>query len=252
MLYSFYMKSIDIGLIIAMKEEADVLASSLDLKLNKLFKQEFLLYSNQDESIVVLCPGVNRNFTSEGRTVCRVGKVSAGIIASILIQKYRPKMIVNCGTAGGIKSAGVEIGDIIIADNVVNHDCHFINSPYKEYGSRKIAIKNYKLQLLKQSYKIGTVSSGESFITTTFEWNALRKSKAVAKEMEAAGILQAAEILNYKKPIFIIKSITDLIDEKIQTRTSHSQYMKNYLTAIKSLKSIIKEIIDNRTKFLSL
>ena len=52
---------------------------------------------------------------------CGVGKVFAALCTEAMILKYNPKMIINVGVAGCLDK-NLKIGDIVIADNVVQHD----------------------------------------------------------------------------------------------------------------------------------
>ena len=53
--------------------------------------------------------------------VCGIGKVFAAICAQTMILKYNPDVIINTGVAGTL-SDELSIGDIAIADSVVQHD----------------------------------------------------------------------------------------------------------------------------------
>ncbi len=239
--------SVDIGLIVAMKEEADILASSIGLRQNKTQKGNFLTYTNSLNDIVLLTPGLDNLYQSYGNPISRVGKVSAGVITTLLIEHYHPRVIINAGTAGGIKSSGVNIGEIIVADSVSNHDVHIPSEGYNEYGIRKISTTNLKkLAVISQLYKTGLVSSGESFSATSIEWKTMKKNKALVKEMEAAGIFQAMQILGSTTPVYFIKSITDINDEDIYVKKSSEEFLMNFKFAMKQLSSFIKEMIDNK------
>lgn len=237
---------IDIGFIVAMKEEADLLASFLGLKYVKNTVSSYSKYVNIDESFVMLTPGVDINYMIEGKPVNRVGKVSAGIITTILVEEYSPKIIINCGTAGGIGKK-VKIGDLVIADYVTNHDIRFPYHDSNFWTQRKIPLKfNHKLQFIKSEYKLGTVTSAESFTTVPEDWKAIRKSNAIAKDMEAAGVIQALEIINYNNPCFIIKSITDIVSVTINERKAYDMFMKNFTSSLSRLSKIIKEIVSEK------
>jgi 5'-methylthioadenosine/S-adenosylhomocysteine nucleosidase len=243
--------SVRVGLIIAMKEEADILASAIGLTQRKTKKGNYLTYTNTQGDIVMLTPGLDERFLCFGTPVSRIGKISAGIITTLLVKNFHPRCIINAGTAGGIKSASMSIGDIVIANFVSSHDIHIPLSGYDEYGIRKIPIIHHKkLQFLSQPYKIGLVSSGESFATMSEEWKIIKQNNALVKEMEAAGILHALEILGSKTPIYVIKSVTDICDEKIHAHTSSEEFRKNFNFAMNELSSVMKEIVDHKDKIL--
>ena len=50
-----------------------------------------------------------------------VGKVNAAVCSQTMILKYSPDIMINVGVAGGL-SDEFKIGDIAVADSVVEHD----------------------------------------------------------------------------------------------------------------------------------
>lgn len=52
---------------------------------------------------------------------CGIGKVFAALCAQTMILKYKVSHIINLGVAGGL-APGLAVGDIVIADKVVQHD----------------------------------------------------------------------------------------------------------------------------------
>jgi adenosylhomocysteine nucleosidase len=233
-----------------MRAEANMIANLLNLNRNESGKVSYIKYSNKDNSIVMLTPGDDKEFLFNDQPLSRVGKVSAGIITTILIEEYNPKIIINCGTAGGI-GAGVSIGDIIVGEYITNHDMRFPFPSYTQWATRKIPLKYlHKLKFLKLPYKIGIITSAESFTTSDEEWKIIDRSKAIAKDMEAAGVMQALEILNYTDPCYVIKSITDITSKQINKETSSEMFINNFTLAMNKLSEFIKEIVNNKQKLL--
>ncbi len=154
-----------IGLIVAIKPEADRIALALGLTQVEVQDYSYCMYTNPDNNIIMLTPGADPAFIAyDNQPVCRAGKVSAGIITTILIERYHPDVIINCGTAAGIATNNVHIGDIVVANAVANHDIHIPLPGYDAYGIRKITLKGIELfERITFPYKQGTVSSGESF-----------------------------------------------------------------------------------------
>ena len=50
-----------------------------------------------------------------------VGKVNAAMTCTLLLEHFHPSRVIFTGVAGGI-GLGIHVGDIIIADSVVQHD----------------------------------------------------------------------------------------------------------------------------------
>lgn len=52
---------------------------------------------------------------------CGIGKVNAAMSTQIMIDLYRPDVVINSGIAGSL-SGDIRIGDIVISDDCVQHD----------------------------------------------------------------------------------------------------------------------------------
>ena len=96
-----------IGIIGAMQVEVDLLKEKISsLTIEKEGKFEFYIGKIHGIDIIVLLSGI--------------GKVSAAVGTTLLIERYHPDYIVNTGTAGGLHS--VEMGDLVIATSLGYHD----------------------------------------------------------------------------------------------------------------------------------
>ncbi len=195
----------------------------------------------------MLTPGQDADFHCFGSSVSRVGKVHAALATAELISEFRPKCLINAGTAGGIKSAGMHVGDIVVASHVCAHDMHIPIDGYRQYGQRRISLPDYKkLSFLKSEYKVGVVSSGDSFSTSLTEWDVLRNSNAIAKEMEAFGVASTVEMMGYTNPVYVIKSITDVISPDSNEITSSEDFSKNFTLAMHKLSDFVAEIVSQK------
>ena len=52
---------------------------------------------------------------------CGIGKVSAARCTQVLIDRFAPGAVINTGIAGGLAN-GLAVGDIVVADGLVQHD----------------------------------------------------------------------------------------------------------------------------------
>ncbi|MEX5941702.1 5'-methylthioadenosine/S-adenosylhomocysteine nucleosidase [Mammaliicoccus sciuri] len=59
-----------------------------------------------------------------------IGKVNAAITATLLINEFKPDLIINTGSAGSVDSE-LNIGDIIISNKVYYHDVNATAFGYK-------------------------------------------------------------------------------------------------------------------------
>ena len=96
-----------IGIIGAMELEINTLrAAIIDCKETKIGRFAFYEGTLCGTEVVVLLSGI--------------GKVSAAVATTLLIEKYNPSLIINTGTAGGL--ADTSVHDIILATEVRHHD----------------------------------------------------------------------------------------------------------------------------------
>lgn len=234
-----------IGIIAAVRDEAEPLAEALGLTPQTVESGTYHLYANDDNSCLLITPGEDDTFKSaSGNAVGRPGKVSAGVITSIFIERYKPDVIINAGTAAGVAAKSIIVGDIVVAEYVANHDIHIPLPGYGEYGTRKIAI--HKLEIFKTMglpYKLGTVSSAESFTSTHEEWQTMTANDVMAKEMEAAGVMQAVQIFAYQKPVYIIKALTNQESEASSDDEQASDYSHNFKVAMSTLTVFIQRLV---------
>jgi adenosylhomocysteine nucleosidase len=218
-----------LGIIGAMPEELDLIIASVENKEivehgSRVFYQGMLF---GQEVVVVFS---------------RWGKVAAATTAVSLILEFKVDRIVFTGVAGGV-SPDVQIGDIVIAQRLFQHDMDarplmrrfeipltgktsFEVSPQnqemmikavhqflkEDKGFRKILadqnIKNPKLI-------VGDIASGDLFISSPAMKNALIKNlpSVVCAEMEGAAVAQVCD--DFSIPLAVVRVISDTADEKV-------------------------------------
>lgn len=150
---------------------------------------------------------------------CGIGKVFAAICTQTMIMAFKPDIIINIGVAGGL-CEDLSVGDIVIADSVVQHDMDTtpLGEPrgyLSEIGLVKIPTdeKIYKT-LLDATRKIGiktllgTVASGDVFVSDNEKKRFIRENfSAAACEMEGASIGQVCFV--NKVPFGVLRAISD-------------------------------------------
>lgn len=157
-----------------------------------------------------------------------VGKVCAALNTQYIIDKYSPDYIINTGVAGGI-APDLEVGDIVIATSLVQHDFDATALGYVQgymctggdnqkptvfYTDEKL-IKAFENSVshLNSTTKIhkGVIATGDMFIGTPEKKKQLRDLfNATAAEMEGCAIAQTADANNV--PCIVIRAISDLAD----------------------------------------
>ena len=100
--------SVKTGIIGAMDEEVDSLKKAVsDAKTTSIGSMEFCEGMLDGQSVVIV--------------KCGVGKVNAGNCAQILISIFGVNRIINTGVAGSL-DASIDIGDIVVSTDAVQHD----------------------------------------------------------------------------------------------------------------------------------
>ncbi len=226
-----------IGIIGALEEEINLLKNKIDLeKKEKIAKRNFYIGKLKGQKVVLVKSGV--------------GKVNAAVTSQLLITAFNVKKIIFTGIAGGI-APHLEIGDLIIASQVAQHDYGNIGNeglvPFKPgaypFGKMEIEDVYYKVDkglfdiATKVSQDIvlddlpggvifsrkarrpiihkGIVVTGDQFILSKSKQQWLYNTfNALATEMEGGAVTQVC-CLN-KIPFLLIRSLSDLADEKAE------------------------------------
>lgn len=171
-----------------------------------------------------------------------IGKVAAATTATLLIEHFQASHIVFTGVAGGL-GKGVSVGDIIIADNFLQHDLNvsplFPRYEIPGYGTSTLQPDSNLVRDLKQactqvlhdlahvlgqdaitSFGLhqpklhqGLLISGDRFVSTTLESQKLQRNlpTALAVEMESAAFAQVCH--DYKVPFAAVRTISDRADD---------------------------------------
>ncbi len=158
---------------------------------------------------------------------CGIGKVNAAVAAQTMILTYRPDCIINTGI-GGSTSRETHVGHVVIAKNVVQHDMDttaigdepamlFLPNESLVYipcdEKLIIALENACESIGEKNYAVGTVATGDKFISGNENRVALHSSfHALACEMEGGSIGQVCYINNV--PFAILRSISDSMSEQ--------------------------------------
>ena len=168
-----------------------------------------------------------------------VGTVPAALTAFDLINKIRPDLIINPGTAGGFKSRGGKIGDIYLPTKVLFHHRDIPMGKFEAYGLGNYEVFNH--QKLKKSleFKTGVFSTSDSLTSNEKDQIFFEENEVVIKEMEAASICYVCEMA--KIPYLGVKSVTDIVDGG---RVTSEEFLENLETASKNLQVFLKKLIN--------
>lgn len=196
-----------IGIIAAMNEEVESIKEIMtNISIKEIYELQFIIGKINEKNVVLV--------------KCGVGKVNAARTTQILIDKFELDYIINVGTAGSLDDE-LEIGDLVIADKLVQHDFDitvfghekgyisdvgiYFNCDEKLINKAKQTIEKFNADF---NMVVGTISTGDIFCTDINMKDKI-KSKFNAKcvEMEGAAIAQVC-ILD-KVPFIVIRTVSD-------------------------------------------
>ncbi|MGN0509458.1 MAG: 5'-methylthioadenosine/adenosylhomocysteine nucleosidase [Ruminococcus sp.] len=202
-----------IGIICAMQIEADgIIALCENVKTRIHAKMKFTLGTLHGKDVCIV--------------VCGVGKVNAAMCALMLIEKYKPDIVLNSGVAGSL-SPIVGIGDIVVATKSVEHD---MNGTALGDKQGEITFPDGNMMFFecdKQASTLlaaickeipdtkvaqGIIASGDIFVSDRKQRFKINdRFGALACEMEGAAIGHVC--VRCEVPYGIIRAISDDLDE---------------------------------------
>jgi adenosylhomocysteine nucleosidase len=160
-----------------------------------------------------------------------VGKVAAATTATMLIERHKVQRIIFTGVAGAVASH-VNVGDVVVGSEYLQHDMDAsplfprFEIPYTGISRFKgdaqlIAMLLEALRAIntkgnsQKPFKIhqGLILSGDRFVSSASEVQALRSAlpDALCVEMEGAAIAQVCH--DYQIPFVAVRSISDKADD---------------------------------------
>ena len=193
-----------------------------------------------------------------------IGKVAAATTATALIEKFGAQRIVFTGVAGGI-GAGVQVGDMVVADQLVQHDVDasplFPRFEVPFYGKSGFTTDPQLTAQLLQACRTamaalgqkgivhhGLLASGDQFVGCAQAAHTLRRDLALAGhavlavEMEGAAVAQVCH--DYGLPFAAVRTISDRadasahVDFTVFARDVASRYALAIVQALLDLLSI--------------
>ncbi|WP_241433552.1 5'-methylthioadenosine/adenosylhomocysteine nucleosidase [Listeria floridensis] len=198
-----------------MKEEVAILRDQMtDLQTDQIAGANFYRGQIFDQEVVLFESGI--------------GKVNAAVSTTILCDHYKPEVIINTGSAGGI-GPDLNVGDVILSDQLSYGDVDATvfgyvfgqvpQMPAVYQGDRSLLKKAERVydEYLKETENkavFGLVITNDSFISKDEQRELILANfpEVRAVEMEAAAIAQAA--YRFDTPFLIIRAISDVADKE--------------------------------------
>lgn len=226
-----------IGIIAAMAEELEILLKDLTVeekkeKANMTFHKG-TLYGKDVVAVV-----------------CGIGKVNSAVCTQILVSEFNVNKVINVGVAGGI---GKEIypGDIVVAENLVQHDMDTTAFGDKMGQIPRLDTFDFKcdpelISIAKKACEeiselnsfTGRIASGDQFVANLEKIQWLDKEfGAISCEMEGASIAQVCYLNSV--PFVVIRSISDNANNG-----AHMDYQKFVPIAVQNSTKILKRMLE--------
>jgi adenosylhomocysteine nucleosidase len=167
-----------------------------------------------------------------------IGKVAAAATAALLLQRHQPRAVLFTGVAGGL-GMGVRVGDVVVAQSLLQHDLdasplfprwevpltgrsrfptepglrHSLLAACDEVLSQPPA-GLAALGLHHPARHLGLVVSGDRFVSSAAESEALRAAlpDALAVEMEGAALAQVCA--DFSCPLAVLRTVSDRADDQ--------------------------------------
>ncbi|MCP2035017.1 adenosylhomocysteine nucleosidase [Planomicrobium sp. HSC-17F08] len=217
-----------IGVIGAMEEEVELLRSSLEnAQVSEIANCEFTSGTYKGQDVVLLKSGI--------------GKVNAAMSTTLLLQQFKPDVVINTGSAGGFDQA-LEVGAIVISDEVRHHDVDVTVFGYEmgqvpqlpaafRSDEKLIDLATKAVEELgEHPYGVGLIATGDSFMNDPERVEKVRGffPSMKASEMEAAAVAQVCHQFNV--PFVVIRALSDIagkesnisFDEFLPVAAKHS------------------------------
>ncbi|EKM5064591.1 5'-methylthioadenosine/S-adenosylhomocysteine nucleosidase [Cronobacter turicensis] len=179
-----------------------------------------------------------------------IGKVSAAMGATLLLEHCKPDVIINTGSAGGL-APSLKVGDIVVSDEVRYHDADVTAFGY-EYGQmagcpaafkadeKLIAAAQETIEQLNLHAVRGLVVSGDAFINGSVNLAKIRHNfpQAIAVEMEATAIGHVCH--NFGVPFVVVRAISDVADQQ-----SHLSFEEFLAVAAKQSSLMVETLLTS-------
>lgn len=230
----------NVAIIGAMEEEVTILRDKIE---------------NMEQTTIAGCEFYSGALNGVQVTLLKsgIGKVNAALSTTILLNNFKPDVVINTGSAGGFLSS-LNVGDVVISTEVRHHDVDVTVFGY-EYGqvpglpaafvadeklmavAKKAAEHVSGMQVVE-----GLIATGDSFMNDPVRVEAVREKmpNLYAAEMEAAAIAQVCHA--FQIPFVVIRALSDIagkesnvsFEQFLSKAALHSsQLIENMLTELK-------------------
>jgi adenosylhomocysteine nucleosidase len=191
-----------------------------------------------------------------------IGLVNAGVATALACDKVNPQAILLLGVAGAL-SQEMEIGETVLATQVIQHDSFFSGEtqledmapgfpfvsvePSLRENPRFNTDQRFQEWLMSTGLpcRSGLVLSGSEFVGSSLRKRQLasRHQNSLAIEMESAGVALVAKKLNL--PFAVVKTIADRMNPDDSISTDYKKFLSHAAESAAKIISFIAQDMQN-------
>lgn len=179
-------------------------------------------------------------------TKAGIGKVNAAVATTLLVEHFKPCLVINTGIAGGY-SKELKPLDIVVANKVFYSDVDMTSPIAGAYKYGQIEglphgfETNYDLLNNINECKVGSILTGDQFVDNFEKCDTLVKKyfngeNVLAFDMESGSIAQICTLNKIK--FIIMRAISDIIGS-----TNEFDYLSFSTKAVEKVSKKVLEII---------
>jgi adenosylhomocysteine nucleosidase len=234
------------GIIGAMEDEVKLLREAMtDTELIRIADFEFYSGKIEKKPAILLR--------------CGIGKVNAAVGCALLLDHFRPDLVINTGSAGGIDPS-LTFGDAIISEGLLYFDADvtgFNYAPGQIPGMPPVfetppeltvraeaAVDELKNEgVLPPSFRHvrGIIGSGDVFMHEKGRIETVRKTFPAVRAVEMEGAAIAQTCFLFKTSVIIIRAVSDIAGE--ESPVTSVQFLP---VASKHSAEIVRRIVRNQ------
>lgn len=234
-----------IGIIGAMETEVQLLQANMEgIKENHIGAFTFFTGNLRGKETVLL--------------QCGIGKVQAAVGCTIMLRFYKPAVLINTGSAGGI-APDLQFGDVVISEGLIYHDVDVTALGYlpgQIPGQPQIFTADPTLQnsaqraieALKQrgrlpeslNYQKGIIGSGDVFMHDPEKIAQLKTSFPQIKAVEMEGTAIAHCCTLFSVPFLVLRALSDIAGKE-----SPMKFDEFLPIASRHSSEIVMELVQN-------
>jgi len=183
--------------------------------------------------------------------MCGIGKVNAALHTQYLIDMFNPEYVINVGVAGCL-TQDLEFGDVVIADDLVQHDMDItaFGLPIGQIARMDTfsfkcdsKLRDIAKGMTHPDFRVvtGRIATGDQFIESKVKATWIKETfGALAGEMEGASVAHVCHV--NKVPFLVVRSLSDKagMDDK---EAIHSFDQLKDMVAIRS-SLVVKQLLE--------